>query len=163
MLFCTRTKAPCYFFQFPHLSVHTDLLSLIFSWGRQRQWGFCFLAVSRRGSRPGRPEPVVSPGRVIPSSEGQQHLRTWHSPILSLRFLAKSCSLSLPEVQGVHLAAAGRQKVHLYGSFRVKSLGHPESLHGTGRSMPVAEAHASSTKEKKSAYIFQSSCFDLLV
>ena len=104
----------------------------------------------------------MSPGRVIASSEGQQHLQTWHSPILSLHFLAKSYSLSLPEVQGVHLAATGQHKVHLYLFFRVGHLGHPESLPSTVGSVPTAEAHASNTEEKKKAYIFQSSLFDLL-
>lgn len=48
-------------------SVHTDLLLLVIFCGRD-EVTFCFLAVNRRGSHPGRSEPVVSPGRVIPSS-----------------------------------------------------------------------------------------------
>lgn len=80
-----------------------------------------------------------------------------------LAFLGKELSLHLLEVQVVHLAAAGQQKVHLYVSFRVKHLGHPESLHGAVGSMPMAEAHASNMKEGKKAYIFQSSFSDWLV
>lgn len=86
----------------------------------------------------------MSPGRVIPSSEGQQRLQTWHSPILSLHFLAKSYSLILPEVQGMHLAT---EKVHLYIFFRIKHLGHAELLHGTVGPMPTAEAPADNTKK----------------
>lgn len=38
-----------------------------------------FLALSRRGRHPGRSELCMSAGRVIPSSEGQQHLWPWCS------------------------------------------------------------------------------------
>lgn len=53
--------------------------------------------------------------------------------------LAKSQSLSVPDAQGVCLAAAGHQKVKQDVSIRVKHPGHPDTLHSTVGPMSRAE------------------------